>query len=237
MSLYTLPFHYDRLDHLKNFDCIQSNNVEILNCPWTWYHVRSIGLSNLDINLIKQLKRKMPNLISIEYISSYDLISENDMTLDSVNTLQCRCELLEEIKPWFIFNLPNVKSLILSCNPGFALDFESEMYSSKLDKDFYNKWINTNYGHYSKIENVEVKVFSKARDDLSINGINIIQKVLEIFKYSKTFIFHFYAIRYQSSSIPIVDLRQIYLHTKINEILNRYQIKKSYNYLQLIKNI
>ncbi|CAF1316572.1 unnamed protein product [Rotaria sordida] len=129
--LYTLPFHFDKLYDFIDFDDIKSNNSNILNYPWTWYHVTSINFSSsskLNLNLIKQLKIKMPNLISITFNSfsfpyfettkdssiSDDKLQKIDITLDSVTTVQFEDESMKDIKQWILDILPNLKHLILS---------------------------------------------------------------------------------------------------------------------------
>jgi hypothetical protein len=66
-------------------------------------------IKQLNLNLLKQIKIKMPNLISIIFTSSsfqdFQLIDglhtneyKTDMTVNSVITIHCQCESMEDIK-------------------------------------------------------------------------------------------------------------------------------------------
>ncbi|CAF1495878.1 unnamed protein product, partial [Rotaria sordida] len=107
--LYTIPYHFNNLKGFIDFDRIKSNNLEILNSPKAWSHVKSMDFSdssNFNLNIIKQLKSKMPNLTSIffTYRMVDDLSTNNnetnqiDITLDSVTTVRCEISNLQSIK-------------------------------------------------------------------------------------------------------------------------------------------
>ncbi|CAF4976665.1 unnamed protein product, partial [Rotaria sp. Silwood1] len=107
--LYTIPFYFDNMKDFIDFDQIKSNNSVILNSSKTWSHVKSIDSSNsskFSLNLIKQLKSKMPNLASLTF--SFKLMrnlftndnetNQTDITLDSVTTVHCEIGDLKTIK-------------------------------------------------------------------------------------------------------------------------------------------
>jgi hypothetical protein len=242
--LYTLPFHFDKLD---GFDHIVSSNSTILNSHFTWYHVKSIDLSqcsNLNSNLIKQMKLKMPNLISINGISSFcedlELMKEYqiDTTLNNVTTVHCRYEFIDDLKQWLIYILPNVKRLVLSYNTNtlsfinFSLD---RLYAKLSSSDSRSEWVTTDYAHFSNIKDMEIEFVVPYRDDLCANVLDPVKKILDIFKNSKTYIFHFYHDGSHSLNKPYTYMNKIIALLNMDNNLENYHMKHSYNYLQLIK--
>jgi hypothetical protein len=239
--LYTLPFHFNKIYDFIDFDHIESNYSKILHSPFTWYHVKSIDLSkcpNLNSNLIKQIKIKMPNLISITLNSERinDLYTnEYETTLDSITTVHCEGEFIENIKQWLIYVLPNVKHLVLSYSPQPTTQLSKKMkFLQKLHTYFRDDRITTDYLYFSKIQDVEIKLLLKDVDDLYNYVLRLVKEILEMFKNLKFFIFNFYRINY-SFNEPFIELNKMITLLNMDKISKNYQIKHIYHHLQFVK--
>lgn len=240
--LYTLPFHFDKIYDFIHFDHIDSNYSKILNFPFTWYHVKSIDLSkcpNLNSNLIKQIKIKMPNLKSVTLNSERindSYTNEYETTLDSINTVHCEGEFIKNIKQWLIYILPNAKHLVLSYSPQTTTQLSKKMeFLQKLHAYFRDDPIITDYVYFPKIQNVEIKLLLKDVDDLYNYVLRLVKEILEIFKNLKSFIFHFYQIDNYSVNEPFTDLNKMITLLNMDQISKKYQIKHIYHHLQFVK--
>jgi hypothetical protein len=234
--LYTLPFHFDTIYGFIDFDHIESNNSEILNSPSTWYHVKSIDLSkcpNLNSNLIKQIKIKMPNLISITHNSQRmpDFYTNEIQTkLFSITTLHCEGEFIKNIKKWLIYVLPNVKHLVLtysSQNSSNRIEFLQQRHGY-----FRRDRRTIDYVDSSKVQDVEIKLLLKDVDDLYNYLLHLVKKLLKRIKNLKFFIVKFHR---HSANVTFADLNQIITKLNMHPISEYYQMKCIYDHLQFIK--
>ncbi|CAF1342136.1 unnamed protein product [Rotaria sordida] len=252
--LYTLPFHFDKLYDFIDFDDIKSNNSNILNYPWTWYHVTSINFSSsskLNLNLIKQLKIKMPNLISITFNSfsfqyfettkdssiSDDKLQKIDITLDSVTTVQFEDESMKDIKQWILDILPNLKHLVLSGTTQFFPQVDKRIERLKiLNLYSLSDMLKLGYIYFPNLLHVEIQFFLDSELNLDNYASYCVMEMLKSFKHSKTLMIHFY---WRSEDgwyhISIADLSKMIAKLDINEILKTFEMKHFYNFLQFIK--
>jgi hypothetical protein len=233
--LYTLPFHFDKLEDFIDFDHIKS---KMLNSPSTWSHVTSMNLSkyaDLNSNFTKQLKMKMPNLRSITFnFEPMDDLYTNpiDTKLDSITTVHCEGEYLQNIKQWLINILPNVKHLVLSYSPQpTAPSSKRTVFIQKLDAYFRGERMTRDYIYFS----VEIKLQLKDLDDLYKHVLRLIRELLEMCKNLQYFIFQFYSIDRYSRSEPFTDLTKMIQLLNMDKISKKYQIKHIQNYFQFIK--
>ncbi|CAF3723893.1 unnamed protein product [Rotaria sp. Silwood1] len=145
--LYTIPFYFDNMKDFIDFDQIKSNNSVILNSSKTWSHVKSIDSSNsskFSLNLIKQLKSKMPNLASLTF--SFKLMrnlftndnetNQTDITLDSVTTVHCEIGDLKTIKRWLAEDIlnydPSIEPITLIVGSNIRIKWtDGKIYSCK----------------------------------------------------------------------------------------------------------
>jgi hypothetical protein len=64
------------------------------------------------------------------------------MTVNSVITIHCQCESMEDIKQWLIYILPNAKNLVLSYSPeSTAHLYDRMIFLKKLDEYTLAEWI------------------------------------------------------------------------------------------------
>jgi hypothetical protein len=233
--LYTLPFHFDKLEDFIDFDHIKSKIS-------TWSRVTSMNLSkyaDLNSNFTKQLKVKMPNLRSItfNFEPMNDLYTNAiDTTLDSVTTVHCEGEYLQNIKQWLINILPNVKHLVLSYSPQpTASSSKRTVFIQKLDAYFRGERMTRDYIYFSHIQSVEIKLELKDLDDLYKHVLRLIRELLEMCKNLQYFIFQFYSIDRYSRSEPFTYLTKMIQLLNMDKISKKYQIKHIQNYFQFIK--
>ncbi len=246
--LYTLPFHFGKLDDFIDFNQINLSNSKSLTSLSTWSHLTSIDLSkctNLNLNLIKQMKMKMPNLTSIiltsELMNSpYAIENETnfmDTTLDSVTTVYCKGEYLQHIKQWLINIFPNTKNLVLSYNPQPpALVSNRMVFLHKLDAYFRGERTTTDYIYFLNIQHVKIKLILKDIDDLYKHVLRLIRELLETFKNLRSFIFEFYQMYDYPNFMPFTDLNKLIQLLNMDKISKKYQIKHTHNYFQFFKN-
>ncbi|CAF3886906.1 unnamed protein product [Rotaria sp. Silwood2] len=252
--LYTLPFHFDKLYDFIDFDHVKSNDSKILNYPWTWYHVTSIDFSNsvkLNLNLIKQLKMKMPNLTSITFnsLSSQCFETTEDSsrsnneshkintTLDTVTTVHFGGESMENINPWLFDILPNLKHLVLSGTTQFFPQVDKKIERLKiLNLYAVSDFIKPNYANFPNLQHVEIQFFLDSELNLNNYAPYCVMKILKSFEHSKTLMIHFY---WHSEDgwyrISIADLSKMIAKLDMNEILKSFEMKYFYNFLQFVK--
>jgi hypothetical protein len=252
--LYTLPFHFDELNSFNDFDHVKSNNSEILNYSWTWYRVTVIHLSesyNLNLNLIKQLKMKMPNLMSIIFDLcvplSFDTtmedsyINENEtnqinITLDSVTTVHFKDGSVEKIKQWLINILPNLKHLVLFCTNDYVPIADKRIENLKiLGVRSCHELIKTGYVYFPNLQEVEIQFLFLDKKELINDALNRMMDVLASFKFSKILICHFHYYNFHGQFIPVYDMNEMVAKLNVEKILKNYQIKHCYNYFQFVK--
>ncbi|CAF1333305.1 unnamed protein product [Rotaria sp. Silwood1] len=241
--LYTIPFHFDNMKDFIEFDQIKSNNSVILNSSKTWSHVKSIGSSNsskFSLNLIKQLKSKMPNLASITF--SFKLMrnlftndnetNQTDITLDSVTTVHCEIDDLKTIKRWLINIFPNTRILILSFSVySVSLSPNKMIFSQELDECFRG----TDYMHFIKIQYVEVKLTFRDLDYINEHTTRLVKELLTMFKNLQSFIFHFHHMSDFLRMSSFTDLSKIIQLLNMEKVSEKYQIKHIHNYLQFVR--
>jgi hypothetical protein len=186
-----------------------------------WHRITSIDLSHdchLSLNLIKQIKLKMPNLVSIHLPSNFSwyskFINEHDTTLNSVTTISCGIQFLPVLRPWLLEIVPNVKHFLVSFN---QVSINCSMLAAQflafvLPKPNESKWTATDYTHFSNIEDVEIQFDLFSEDELTKNMLDVVKGVLGKFQNNK-----------------IMTL----LSMETNSA--NYQINQNYNYLQLVK--
>lgn len=243
--LYTLPFHFDVFTDFIDFDHIQSNNPTIFNCFGIWSHIKSIEFSLsslLNVSLIKQIKIKMPKLISITLyennLNSIQLIEEpyqSDVTLDSVTTLHLHTKDLENAKQWFLYILPNLKYLTLSDT---KLPLVKSELTSILDKkiqkmniydiDFIRSITKLDYVCFSNLQKVYLKlvVHKYNFDDYKWYADNITE-LLKYLQNLKTLWICLASSTYFNASWapdPAMVLDNILSSLEINEVQKNYQI-------------
>ncbi len=243
--LYTLPFHFDKLQGLIDFNQIKSSNSKILDSPKTWSHVKSINSiksSTVSVNLIKQMKLKMPNLTSITFnnqlmnnlYTNDDERNQLDITLDSITTVHCEDEDLQTIKQWLINLFPNTKHLMLSYNAYSAPYSSNRMeFSQKLDE--YSR--ERDYIYFSKIQYVKIKIFFKDEDEDNMyqRVLRIVKELLEMFQNLQSFIFHFHQLSEFPRIDPFTDLNKMIKMLNWEKISEKYEIKHIYNNLQFVR--
>jgi hypothetical protein len=234
--LYTLPFHFDKLEDFIDFDHIKS---KMLDSPATWSHVTSIDLSkstDFNSNLIKQLKFKMPNLTSIIFNSEPTNEYEINSTLDSITTVHYQGEYLQNIKEWFIHIFPNTKHFVFSYQPSrFVLSTNRIGFLQKLDVYYRRERIKKDYNHLLNIQSIQIKLILKDLDVLYKHVLRLIRELLQIFPNLQSFIFQFYSIDYSSFHVPYTDLNELIQLLNLDKISKKYQIKHIQNYFQFIK--
>ncbi|CAF3280722.1 unnamed protein product [Rotaria sp. Silwood2] len=243
--VYTIPFHFDNVKDFIDFDQIKSNNSVVLNSPKTWSHVKSMDSSKsskFSLNLIKQLKSKMPNLASITFnfklmhnlFTNDNETNEIDITLDSVTTVHCKVSDLKTIKRWLInINIfPNTKNLILSFSLSSAsLSSNRMMFSLEPDECFRG----TDYMHFVKIQYVEVKLAFEDLNYINEYAIELVKELLEMFKNLQSFIFHFHHMPDFLRMNPLTDLSKMIQLLNMEKVSKKYQIKHIHNYLQFFR--
>ncbi|CAF0986977.1 unnamed protein product [Rotaria sp. Silwood1] len=252
--LYTLPFHFDELNDFIDFDHIKSNDSKVLNYPWTWYHITSISFSSsskLNLNLIKQLKMKMPNLMKLTFNSLPSLcfetienssISDNelhkiDTTLDSVTTVHFGGELMEDTKQWLFHMLPNLKHLVLSGTTQFfpLVDKRIERLTI-LNLYALSNVIKPDDVYFPNLQHVEIQFFLDSDLNLNKYAPYSVMEMLKSFEQTKTLLIHFYWCSEDGwYRISIADLSKLIAKLDMNEILNTFEMKHFYNFLQFIK--
>jgi len=245
---YTIPFHFDKLDSFIDFDHINSSNSIIYNSRQIWHRIKSINLLScckLNLNLIKQMKLNMPNLISINLTSFHRQYSELmkeykinqiDATLNSVTTVYCGYEFIDDLKQWFIYILPNVKRLVLSYSHLSMINFSLNRFFLELIGSYSrSEYVTTDYAHFPNIKDMEIKFSARYEDALYKDVLDPIKEILKVFENSKTFIFHFYHDDSHSLNKPYTSMSKIITLLNMDQYLENYLIKYSYNYLQLIK--
>ena len=183
-----------------NFDRIKTNHLNVLNSPWTWYHVRSINLFQsrsweCDLHLLKQIKIKLPKLISITFNSfcfrGSNLADESDssndgfsymfINIDSVTTVYFGNQPIENMIQWLSHYSPNVKDSF-GFSPITGGDKITEMFIHLTKSDYI-------YSH--NVEHVQIE-FWKNHEDMSDRYLPYrLVKILEIFQNSKMVTFYF----------------------------------------------
>ncbi|CAF3867497.1 unnamed protein product [Rotaria sp. Silwood1] len=235
--------HVKSIDSSNSSDQIKSNNSVILNSSKTWSHVKSIGSSNsskFSLNLIKQLKSKMPNLASITF--SFKLMrnlftndnetNQTDITLDSVTTVHCEIDDLKTIKRWLINIFPNTRILILSFSVySVSLSPNKMIFSQELDECFRG----TDYMHFIKIQYVEVKLTFRDLDYINEHTTRLVKELLTMFKNLQSFIFHFHHMSDFLRMSSFTDLSKIIQLLNMEKVSEKYQIKHIHNYLQFVR--
>ncbi|CAF4359610.1 unnamed protein product [Rotaria sp. Silwood2] len=243
--VYTIPFHFDNVKDFIDFDQIKSNNSVVLNSPKTWSHVKSMDSSKsskLSLNLIKQLKSKMPNLASITFnfklmhnlFTNDNETNEIDITLDSVTTVHCKVSDLKTIKRWLInINIfPNTRNLILSFSLSSAsLSSNRMVFPLEPDECFRG----TDYMHFVKIQYVEVKLAFEDLNYINEYAIELVKELLEMFKNLQSFIFHFHHMPDFLRMNPLTDLSKMIQLLNMEKVSKKYQIKHIHNYLQFFR--
>jgi hypothetical protein len=195
--------------------------------------------TDLNSNFTKQLKLKMPNLksIAINFELMNNLYTNSiDTTLDSITTVHCEGEYLQNMKQWLINFLPNVKHFVLSYNPHpSTLSTNRIGFLQKLDVYYRGERIKNDYNQFLNIQSIQIKLYLKDLDDLYKHVLRLIRELLEIFKNLQYFIFQFYSTDYNSYNRPYTDLTEFIQLLNVDRISKKYQIKHIYNYFQFIK--
>ncbi|CAF1220911.1 unnamed protein product [Adineta steineri] len=242
--LYTLPFSFNELYGFSNFDEIQSNHDDILNSSRIWYNVKLIELARsnkFDLNLIKQIKIRMPKLISIKFISS-GLFSYSETiekpsvteqeTLTNIETVDLIGGSIENIKQWLIYILPNVKHLILSYT---GLPLLNSHLSLNLDKkiqrlDIYEYSIIeqmniTDYFYFSNVEHIQLILYNiEGKFEWYVKTLmKIFQNYNQLKILSVCIIDKNHVQTYGSSE---VELSKIIEYLKINHIIKNYDVQR-----------
>jgi len=240
--LYTLPFHFDKIYDFIDFNHIQSSNTNILNSPYTWYHVKSIDFSKfytLSLNLIKQLKLKMPNLITIKLNSSPDhsfyameesniIDDEINLTLDSVTTVYFNGNYMKDSQQWLNYILPNLKNLILSYESQFDPIVNEKIERLKIiDATFIDEWMRTIDIYFPNLKHIEIHLRGFYMPNNFI-------RILKSFKTLKTLMLYCHGARSSSDSTKI-NLCDKLDKLDLIEILEKYQIKHSYYCYQFVR--
>lgn len=194
-SIIITYIHY----HFINFDNVESNNPTILHLPDLWHHVQSIDLIQpYELDLIEQLKMKMPNLTSIILNFPCDRIfqlrrnlygniykvNNTDIKLYSITTVHCESDFIERIKLWLTYILPNVKHLVISYRPESTdMSYGTRKYLEKLSRSTYNERLMESI-YFSNIQDIEMKFFMDDLDDLWKHVLHFIKEILAIFRNS-----------------------------------------------------
>jgi hypothetical protein len=186
----------------------------------------------------------MPNLISINLTSllqDTELIKEYktnqiDTTLNNVTTVYCDWKLINDLKEWFIYILPNVKRLVLFYSQLAIINFNlNTLYSALSGLDSGSQCVTTDYACFSNIKDMDIKFVLGFGDDLGEQMSGPIKEILKIFENSKTFIFHFYRNGSYSSNKLYQCMSKMITLLNMDKNFENYHMKHDYNYLQLIK--
>ncbi|CAF0947087.1 unnamed protein product [Adineta steineri] len=239
--LFTLPFHFKKLNNFIDFDEIKLSNLKTSSFLSVWPHVTSIDLSqcnNPDLNLIKQLKMNMPNLTTMilnsELINSLD--TDENVALDNVSTIHCKGEYLQNIKQWLIKIVPNTKHLVLSYEPQSATSSSNRtVYLHKLDAYFRGQRTTRDYTYFLNIQHVEIKFILHDVEDIYRHVLRLVREFLEMFKNLKSFIIEFHTNFSNYNRIPFADLNKMIELLNMDRISQKYHMKHVYNYIQFIK--
>ena len=221
--LYTVPFHFD---HIK------LTNSMILNSSEIWSRVTSIELSErINLNFIKQLPMKMPNLRTIIFDRSfhYDLdeFNENDIRLDKITTIHFKGQVKECVQECLGEILPNLKELILDqCFQKFIL-----MINERIERLIIMNYLffaahdwQIHYIHFPNVKHIEIQLyFPEVR----------VTEILKNFTNLKTLTVHFEQRSYYKNhfKLPFDNLVQI----DQMEILKEYQISEDRKCIRFIK--
>jgi hypothetical protein len=239
--LYTLPFHFNHLYlSYEGFQNIESNNPEILiNNLRIWCNVKSIELPltfNYDIHFVKELKMKMPKLISIKF-DGYGVLSEpetkqistsNHETEINVTTIQFFQGYIENRKDWIIYSLPYLRHLILSSTILPSIDSQlAPILNKKIQRlDIYSnpqfkQLTEISYMYFSNVQ--YINIYLSIHVDELILYENAV-KILTNFKNLKTlFISNRYpGLMHRSGE---AKLRKAVQYLERNRIMKNYQVK------------
>jgi len=124
--LYSLPFPFHELKHLRVFQDVRSNREELLkHHPRLWSNVTSLALADIDQldfgKLFRSIKSNIPKLLSITFShnkryysdDSWNEIERVDVQLDSFRTVCLKEILMKQMQQILMYSFPNVHSLIL----------------------------------------------------------------------------------------------------------------------------
>ncbi|UJR19843.1 hypothetical protein I4U23_022976 [Adineta vaga] len=237
--LFTLPFHFNKMNNFIDFDQVRSSDPALLTFPSTWSYVISINLSeciNVNSNLIAQLKIKMPNLTTIILNAELMNTTEINTTLDSITTIHCRGEYLQNIKHWLTNVVPNTKQLMLTYQAqSVASTSNRTVYLYKLDAYFRGQRTTTDYIHFSNIQHVEIKLITTDVDDIYKYVLRLVRELLEMCRNLKSFLLNFDQTVFFNQDMPFAGLEKMLQLLSMDRIAKKYQIKHIHNCFQFLK--
>ncbi len=242
--LYTLPFYFDHLHQFPNgSETIKLNNSGL------WYNVQSIGLSirqQYDINLIRNIKMKIPNLNIIEFpvwpfVRSEVLFRSNEKRNDTENILnklttihfsvfhQCERELL-------LNSLSNLRDLIYSSEELSTIEFSLNVFgfhqTNEMENDVYSilkvlEHINEIY--LSNIKHIIICL--KNEWSLTHSSEKLLFKILKQFKDLQTFLI-FISPDLEDDELHLIEenIFKFIYQLRRNKHLQNYEIKYFHRY-------
>jgi hypothetical protein len=241
--LYTLPFLFNKLNDFISFDDVTTTNSEILNNnSSTWYNVQSIELSKsneFNFNFIKQLRIRMPKLISIkinvDYLNNIPDTTENK-TLNTVTTIHLTGGSLNNLKPWFIQILTNLKYLILSDADLFlAKNDSAPILTEKIQRltiltnstlEQLTKMSNI---FFSNVRHIQLTIcFKFQKSEIYANEV---KKILTCFKNLNQLSINLYG----RGNWPDIELTTMLKYLNTNHIERNYRIKRYHEYILFLK--
>jgi hypothetical protein len=236
--LYTLPFYFGYLHRFPNrFQITKSNNLEIsINNSRLWSNVKSIELpitEQYDKNFICEIKMKLPNLSSIQFIgvchvltheTHISLTNNNESILDKLTTIDFT-GLIERETEWLINSLPNLRYLIFSSRELSSLEFSLKSGQFRLpfqmENDLDSILKQLDEIHFSNIKHITISLNDSWT--LSNHSANLLIKILKKSKDLQTFLIYIS----KNPKYDEIQLTEEKLH-KFLDRLSKSRIKKHY---------
>ena len=214
--LYTLPFHFDELNHWTNFEDISSNN---------WSNVKHIHLTEFDVfnsNLIKQIQLTMPRLTSmtIDSFSKFDFHQQEIETrLENVTTICFQQSVNYPIQQRLKKILPNWRNIIFRSSTDFIPMLYDQIEKLYIGDDlFAQQWETTVENYFPNVKYIEIQ-------SNELDRTLIISKVIEYFPHSNILINFPRDWSYDS----------MFAKSFLNELLRDYQIIYEKNSIEFIQ--
>ena len=192
------------------------------------------------MNLIKQLKIKMPKLLTIQFHSNYlyNICETTDAyeTLNSVTTIHLTNGSMDNVKQWLIYILPNLKYLILSNLevPSSKTDL-APILNRKIERleivtsSKLEHLIKINNAHFSNVQDIQLTICFKSNK--SECYADDVKKILKSFKNLNKLSINMYG----RGNWPELELGIMLKHLNTNEIERTYKIKLYHEYILFFK--
>jgi hypothetical protein len=190
-----------------------------------------------DINFIRDIKMKLPNLSSIKFIGISHVLrhqthinderNHTESMLDKLTTIDFS-GLIEREKEWLINSLPNLRDLILSSKELSSLEFSLKCSQFRLpfqmenDLDSILKQLDDiDHIYLSNIKHITISLNDSWT--LSNQSANLLIKIFKQLKYLQTFLIYIS----KNSKYDEIELTEKKLH-KFVDRLSKSKLKKHY---------